>query len=180
MGQSGWLDHTFSTWRLSVAFVGLVVICRHVQYDIVKAVDRFGWRAKLSLSEGTRNSFNLLLENLENWNGYPIQSSHTSIPLKVILGPDNKFTVGKAIPNHSASKQMSIVAGDASGSAVCAYTIKNDQQFYFQEQLSERESHLSSGHRELLTVKKTLQTFGFKLKSVEDVSTVYWITDSTG
>ena len=66
-----------------------------------------------------------------------------------------------------------VVAGDASASGVCAYSIQAPSRFFFQDSLSPEEAVLSSGHRELLTLKKALLA-----DCVPSFSSVVWFTDS--
>ena len=67
-----------------------------------------------------------------------------------------------------------IVAGDASSTAVCAYSLQSPSRFFFQDLLSPDEVTLSSGHRELLTLKKALLA-----SCIPPSSSVVWYTDST-
>ena len=101
-------------------------------------VDRFGWSGFLSLDEDVIRELNLFLDYAPALNGFPLLQEHRQRAIQDLL------------PNAV------IVAGDASASAVCAYSIQAPSGFFFQDLLSPDEIVLSSGHRELLTLKKAL------------------------
>ena len=86
------------------------------------------------------------------------------------------------LPVHGWSRlnetRKRIVAGDASDKAVCAYGVSGIPDLFLQAKLSQEESQLSSGHRELLTVKYALQHKADLFKSLHS-TTVLWLTDST-
>ncbi|EFX73854.1 hypothetical protein DAPPUDRAFT_109390 [Daphnia pulex] len=70
-----------------------------------------------------------------------------------------------------------IWASDASGFATCAYSIKGEH-LYYRGVLNESERELSSGHRELLAVTKTLEYYERTGVSSGKASNIYWLTDS--
>ena len=71
----------------------------------------------------------------------------------------------------------SVVAGDASDSAVCAYTVLGPS-FYRRQALPLSATGLSSGHRELLTVKMILPAFLETISQETSFKTIMWLTDS--
>ena len=77
------------------------ILVRHAQFQIVETVDKFGWtKGKVLLGDMALQGLQLLATHLHEWNGYPIRTLHTAIPLAAILGADNQFMVGRAVPNH--------------------------------------------------------------------------------
>ena len=70
------------------------------------------------------------------------------------------------------------MAGDASNKASCSYGVSN-MNFFLQRKFTEAESKLSSGHRELLTVKHALQYKEAQFKGLEeDKKIILWLTNS--
>ncbi|XP_045028545.1 uncharacterized protein LOC116931312 [Daphnia magna] len=70
-----------------------------------------------------------------------------------------------------------IWASDASGFATCAYSIKGEK-LYYRGLLNEDERRLSSGHRELLAVRKTLEYYQHTGATNNKATNIYWLTDS--
>ena len=81
------------------------------------------------------------------------------------------------VANHVRTDEEKIWASDASGYATCAYSIKGDH-LYFRGTLSKDERMLSSGHRELLAVTKTLAYYEHAGKIKNKATNIYWLTDS--
>ncbi len=138
-----------------------------------------GWQCYISLTKACRQDLAELCRKLPGLNGHPIRSLHTAVALTTIFGKADSFIVGRAIPAHKKEDGTAIVAGDASATDVCSYTISSKEEFYHQSQLTAEEKTFSSGHRELVTVSRTLQTCGKKLARNGSGVTVYWVTDST-
>jgi hypothetical protein len=98
--------------------------------------------------------------------------------LLALLGPPDDFFTSSFVPNHISELPKEIFASDASNVAVCAYSLKSEKDFFFIGQLSPEQTVLSSGHRELLAVKLSLQA---KLNSSgpwDSWVNVFWLTDS--
>ena len=122
---------------LRPAFGHLVLLVTRSAYIAIEIhVDIFGWSGYLELNNDIRRKLTLFLDYAPALNGYPLLQEHRQ----------------KAI--HDLLPSATIVAGDASSSAVCAYSIQAPSKFFFQDLLSPDEISLSSGHRELLTLKK--------------------------
>jgi hypothetical protein len=75
------------------------------------------------------------------------------------------------------TNEEKIWASDASGYATCAYSIKGDH-LYFRGILNEDERMLSSGHRELLAVAKTMEYYEQTGTFTTKATNIYWLTDS--
>ena len=142
---------------LRPAFGYLVLLVTRSSYRAIEIhVDKFGWSGFLFLTEDVVRELNLFLDYAPALNGFPLLQEHRQQAIQDIL-PD-----------------AVIVAGDASASAVCAYSIQAPSEFFFQDHLFADEVILSSGHRELLTLKKALLA-----DCVPSGSSVVWYTDST-
>ena len=98
----------------------------------------------------------LFLDYVSALNGFPLLQEHQQRALQDLI------------------PSAVIVTGDASSSAVCAYSLQAPSKFFFQDLLSPDEVILSSGHRELLTLKKALLA-----DCILPCSSVVWYTDST-
>ena len=84
-----------------------------------------------------------------------------------------------AVYYPTQSKAAAVVAGDASDKAVCAYTVSGPD-LYMREPLPLESRSLSSGHRELLTVRSAIEKYGYRFNAENDVpKTILWLTDST-
>ena len=151
------------------------LLTRSAQIDIADTVESFGWSGWLIVSEETRNSLMELRDSLREFNGSIIKSAETATPLRVILDDCDSEAV---VHGWEDLHRKKVVAGDASNKAVCAYGVEGIPDLYIQAALSEEEGKLSSGHRELLTVKVTLEKKKNLLKSLQS-STFLWLTDST-
>ena len=119
-------------------------------------MDSYGWAGFLRFTEEIIRELNLFLTYAPSLNGYPLLQEHRQRAIQDLL------------------PSSIIVAGDASASAVCAYSLQAPSRIFFQDLLSDHEVTLSSGHRELLTLKKALLA-----NVIPPSSSVIWYTDST-
>jgi len=156
-----------------------LIMARLAYGELDKVVQERGWRATLRLSDEAIASLQDFFENFEKFNGYPIRSAGTAVSVMSILGPPSGHMKTSVIPNHIKSVPEEIWCGDASDYAVCAYSIKSTKNHYFIGRLSNLEMSLSSGHRELLTVKYALQAHLSSTGPWETATTLYWVTDSS-
>ena len=123
-----------------------------------------------------------MANSLEEFNGYPIKNVATAKKLDAFIDP-SKETEGKKAPTpllRLESTTHRVVAGDASAVATCALEVGSEEEakFFTQNRLEEKECHLSSGHRELLTVLRALQQEPSYFASLKN-QTIIWLTDST-
>ena len=116
----------------------------------------------------------MLRKEVSELNGQGIRSMATAVPLQAVLGEVN---TAKSTDVYRETFDT-VVAGEASDLAVCAYAVRGQNQFYLREQLPAEYCKLSSGHRELMTVLATLRKHGNQLGG-EKGKTVLWLTDST-
>ena len=78
-------------------------------------MDRFGWSGYLELNEDIRRELTLFLDYAPVLNGYPLLQEHRQKAIQDLL------------------PIATVVAGDASSSAVCAYSVQAPSKFFFQE-----------------------------------------------
>ena len=153
------------------------LLTRTCQRDLAQAVDIGGWSTKLKLSSDAVSSLETLLHAMDDFNGQGIKSIETAIPLQSFVEAPKTRTGKETIAYRG--KFDSIVAGDASDRAVCAYAVSGPD-FYLREKLKDEQKKWSSGHRELHTVLSTLQEHGQELRRRRGgAATIMWLTDST-
>ena len=110
-------------------------------------------------------------------NGQGICNASTAVTLESVLGPSKvkheRMLYGSIVADN-------IIAGGASDRAACSYTVKGLERFFLQKTFTQEEMQFSSGHRELLTVMRTLQEKEEVFEKLPKHSrTVLWLTDST-
>jgi len=142
-------------------------------------VAKQGWRANLKVTEDITEDFQLFIKELGRFDGYPVRTATTAVSVISIIGPPSEHMRTTVIPNHVKQCPSEVWAGDASNIAVCAYSVKSEKEVYFIGKLSPEERQLSSGHRELLTVKYTLESQLETTGPCLTATTLYWLTDST-
>ena len=141
---------------LRPAFGYLVLLVTRSAYAAIEMhVDKFGWSGYLHLTDDIIRELRLFLEYAPALNGFPLLQEFRQRSIQALL------------------PSAVVVAGDASAKAVCAYSLQSPSRFFFQDLLSSNEITLSSGHRELLTLKKALLS-----DVIPPSSTVVWYTDS--
>jgi hypothetical protein len=148
----------------------------YIQLDV--AVSNKGWNTRLSLNMESLNGLKFFVETFSDFDNSPIRSVATDISVLSIIGPPSSFITSSFVTNHLRATDERIWASDASGFATCAYSVKGPQ-FYFRGLLKEEEKALSSGHRELIAVTRTLEYYRQSNATNSQVTNIYWITDST-
>jgi hypothetical protein len=156
-----------------------LVMARKAYVDLEKEVEQAGWKTSVSLSEESISSFEDFLSRMNEFNFSPIKTPATAISVVSIIGPPSEYLKTKVISNHRTELTSEIWCGDASDFAVCAYTVKAEQKVFFIGRLSKEEQLLSSGHRELLTVKHALRDKKENASAWDCATTLYWLTDSS-
>ena len=133
-----------------------VLLVSRSSYALIEQhVDRFGWSGILTITSSVRTELQLFLDYASALNGYPLLQEYCSQAIQDLIPSSDSF------------------AGDASAIGVCAYSLQSPSSAFFQDVFTEDESRLSSGHRELLTLKKAL------LSDIVPRSTsIIWYTDS--
>ena len=134
----------------------VLLVSRSAYALIEQHVDRYGWSGILDFTSSVKTELQLFLDYSTTLNGYPLLQEYRTQAIQDIIPSASSFT------------------GDASAIGVCAYSLQSPSSAFFQDTFTEEESLLSSGHRELLTLKKAL------LSDIVPKSTsVVWYTDST-
>ncbi len=156
----------------------IVVMTARASYAVLEeATQKRGWDTKLILSNEALNGLKFFAENCSDFDDSPIRSAATEISVLSIIGPPTSFIKSSFVANHVRTDDEKIWASDASGYATCAYSIKGDH-LYFRGILNEDEKILSSGHRELLAVARTLEYYEHTGKIANKATNIYWLTDS--
>jgi hypothetical protein len=148
-------------------------------YGILEeAVSRQGWRGTVRISAEVAADFRTVGEQLAEHDHHPIRSKATEISVVSIIGPPTDFLKRKFLPNHKTEGQVEVWCGDASATAVCAFSVTSNQPFFFKAELSAFEAQQSSGYRELMTLKHALEFLSGSRTEVHLQKTIYWMTDS--
>lgn len=156
----------------------VVVMAARASYiDLEKATQEKGWGIRLTMSQESLDGLRFFAENCSKFDNTPIRSAATEISVLSIIGPPSSFMKSSFVANHVRTEEEKIWASDASGYATCAYSIKGDH-LYFRGLLNEKERGLSSGHRELLAVLRTLEFYERTGATNNSATNVYWLTDS--
>jgi hypothetical protein len=142
-----------------------------------EAVFNRGWHTQLTMDKESIDGLTFFAENCSTFNNAPIRTAATEISVLSIIGPPGDFIKRGFVANHTRTDKEKIWASDASGYATCAYSIKGDH-LYFRGTLNVEERRLSSGHRELLAVTKTLEYYERTNATHSQATNVYWLTDS--
>ena len=133
----------------------VLLVTRSSYAAIERHVDLYGWSGFLHLTDDIIRELNLFINYAPALNGYPLLQEFRQRAIQDLM------------------PSAVVVAGDASASGVCAYSIQAPSRFFFQDILTPDEVSLSSGHRELLTMKKALFA-----DCVPAFSSVVWFMDS--
>ena len=156
----------------------IVVIAARASYAVLEeATQRIGWNSSLVMSKEAQDGLQFFVDNCSEFDNSPIRSAATEISVLSIIGPPSSFMKSSFVANHVRTNEEKIWASDASGYATCAYSIKGDH-LYFRGILNEDERMLSSGHRELLAVAKTMEYYEQTGTFTTKATNIYWLTDS--
>lgn len=151
----------------------LMVMSRTAQHELGKHVLTHGWNSQMYISNQIVNEFGYILNCLDNMNGQPIYTA-AAVSHSVDLLATHKITLEIQTTN---SNMKNLIVSDASDSQAFVYcadgTFKYVQDFEF----TQAESSLSSGHRELLSVKFALEKTPDFFKQFSP-GKIFWQTDS--
>ena len=156
-----------------------LTFARLAYYELEQAVDKFGWKGHLTISQEALGSLKMFLNRIDEFDGTMIKTAATAISVISIIGPPSNYLKNKTIPNHVKNLPNEIWCGDASDAAVCAYSINTGKDTYFIGKLQPDECKLSSGGRELITVKRALEAQSLSCGPWKVNTLLYWLTDST-
>lgn len=142
-----------------------------------QTVEEQGWNGNLQMTDETVAGLKYFLENLEQYDNTPIRTAANEISVLSIVGPPGNFIKTGFVSKHIPTENDQIWASDASGFATCSYSIKGDN-LYYRGKLTAAEQMLSSGHRELLAVRQSLEYYSKSWKNRTQPLNIYWLTDS--
>ena len=146
------------------------IMSRRAQHGLGVAVINRGWETNVFLEEDAREELSFLRENLEDFNGHPIK--HAKTPGAVYNGIKERITDIES----TTDLKTNLFVSDASETHSFIYfhdEIIKVLDFEFDEE----ERNFSSGHRELLSILKTLSAEAENLRGNRH-KIVYWQTDS--
>ncbi len=129
-----------------------LLFARRGYSELEEKVQKQGWKARIKMSAEVATDFRKFISQIEKHNGASITSEATAVSVLSIIGEPTQFLKAKVIPNHIKTEQKAIWCGDASQWAVCAYSIKDDSEFFLIKKFSEEEQKSSCRHRELLAL----------------------------
>lgn len=142
-----------------------------------KTVELQGWQGKLIMCQETRDGIQFYLNNMELFDNTPIRTAANAMSVLSIVGSPEKYIKTAFVSKHVTTERDRVWASDASGYATCAYSIKGEH-LYYRGELNEEEQKLSSGHRELLAVKHSLEYYSRTWGNNRASANLYWLTDS--
>ena len=156
----------------------VVIMAARASYiDQYVATRDKGWGTRLTMSKESLDGLRFFADNCSAFDNTPIRSAATEISVLSIIGPPSSFMKSSFVANHARMDDEKVWASDASGYATCAYSIKGEH-LYFRGMLDETERGLSSDHRELLAVTRTLEFYERTGATNSKATNVYWLTDS--
>jgi len=153
------------------------IMMRRAYAELEATVEEKGWASKIRIPPEVAEDFGSFGEQLEDFNGTPVRNQKTQISVVSIIGEPSQHIKQTFIDNHIRKGELTVWAGDASATAVCAFSVAGKQPFFFKKNLNQQERQQSSGFRELMTVKHTLIDMSERRRA-EEGTTVYWLTDS--
>jgi len=147
----------------------VAIFSRKCQHIVGKNVHFFGWDTTCILDYQAIVELTFLYNNLNFYNGRKIFKSRKSV---IIL--NNSYEIQEDDSKWLDNEHVFVSDASASKSFIYnadeSFTLVDD--FYF----NDLEKSYSSGHRELLSISKTLEKYDQWFKSNSGV--VYWLTDS--
>jgi hypothetical protein len=155
-----------------------LIFARRGYAELEEKVQEQGWNARIKMPAEVAADLRKFISLIERHDGAPITSAATAVSVLSIIGEPTQFLKTKVIPNHIKTNQKAIWCGDASQWAACAYSIKDDSDFFLIRKFSEEEQSLSSGHRELLALFRALEEREQAKGVWSEKTTLYWLTDS--
>jgi hypothetical protein len=114
--------------------------------------------------------------NAESRNSYQIQNSLRSIRVEQLF-PGAKVKPGRESVATFGSTRTDLVVSDASDTKAAIIELEGGERREMSFSFSAEERKMSSGHRELLSIKKALTQWN--CKGVMKRKKIFWATDST-
>jgi hypothetical protein len=154
------------------------LVCARAGYwQLEEATSDGDWQALIQLNSETIEGLKFFVSNIDKFDNSPIRTAATSISVLSIIGAPSEFIKTGFVSNHIRRADEKIWASDASGFATCAYSVTNPE-LYFRGKLNEQEKQFSSGLRELLAVRQTLEYYLATWEKKTIPQNIYWLTDS--
>ena len=164
---------------LEPAFGPLVhLLTRTAQQELAVTVQTKGWKARVEVTTQTKLCLQQFNAHMGELNGTLIASLHNAVPLGGFLESSVQTQDRSIIGDPADLATASVVASDASHVGYCHYSVRHRSMTFSQGHFSADEAALSSGHRELLAVLRTLQTPEPEQHPLRQ-SHILWLTDST-
>lgn len=155
-----------------------LMAARAAYIQIEETTEKTGWNANLQLSHETLAGLEFFTENLDNFDNTPIRTAATEVSVISIIGKPDEFIKTSFVSNHVKFEgEKTIWASDSSGFATCAYSVTGEKMYY-RGKLTAEQRGLSSGHRELLAVRQTLEFYTRSWVTSKQPINIYWLTDS--
>ena len=149
-----------------------VFMCRQTQHLLGTAVTNQGWETTLLLNDLSRRELDYILKNLDFYNGTVISNAPGAgslVPFKELQDSIRSITNEEVISDN-------LLVSDASDDVSFVYA-KGDIQLVKDFIFSPQERLLSSGHRELLGLLKTLENCPEFFRKLSN-PVLFWQTDS--
>jgi hypothetical protein len=164
---------------LEKAFGPAVLVgTRMATIQIDEAATQYSWKGSVHMSEDTRAALRRVLTSVDEWNGFPIRTAESEIALTSILADEPEEQIERKIPNRRLFGGGVTIASDASDDMVASYGLNGKlKDFAFVQELLPHEKGLSSTHREISAVHKTLLCRGEELRMKVN-TTLWWLTDN--
>ena len=155
-----------------------LMAARAAYMQIEETANDKGWNANLLLSEETLSGLKFFVENIDEFDNTPIRTAATELSVISIIGKPDEFIKTSFVANHVQFEGgKTIWASDSSSFATCAYSITGEKMYY-RSKLSADQMLVSSGHRELLAVRQTLEFYTKTWTEKRPATNIYWLTDS--
>ena len=155
-----------------------LMAARAAYIQIEETTDKEGWNANMLLSQETLAGLKFFTKTIDLFDNTPIRTASTEVSVISIIGEPDEFIKTSFVANHVRLEgEKTIWASDSSGFATCAYSIAGEQMYY-RGKLTTEQRGVSSGHRELLAVRQTLEFYTRSWAGPRQPTNIYWLTDS--
>ena len=151
----------------------LSVMSRSCQHELGVHVLKHGWNTSLRITPKIVTELSFVLDTLDSGNGQPIFTA-AAMAHTVELIEAEKYI---AAVQNSDQNIENLFVSDASESHAFVYSADGNFSYVQEFEFSAAQRELSSGHRELLAIKFTLESDHVKFLKFTH-GKVYWQTDS--
>jgi hypothetical protein len=155
----------------------LARICTRSGYlDIDEHVRVRGWKGKLRLSTPCKQELIFWQLNSEGRNGFPINNELRAVRVETIF---KNPVLKKDVVRPFDTQHTNVVISDSSDVRAAIILLHEGEKREMAFMFNSQEKSFSSGHRELLAVKKSLAHWVDREREVMTRRKIYWATDST-